>query len=142
MKAERKRLARLRKLERLREMARQSALTEAASAESTLAQISALADRSRRIAEDYTRRDDAATAADLARTLRFAAGMQHVIRSADAEAANARGTADRAARNVAEAERRRAAAQDRADRAARDIARREYGATLSLGARKGNWHGS
>ena len=142
MKAERKRLARLRKLERLREMARQSALAEAAIAESALSQIASLADRSRRIADDYSRRNDAASAHQLGQTLRFAAGMQHVIRSADAEAANARGTADRAARDVAEAERRRAAVQDRADRAASDLTRREYAATLSLSARKGNWHGS
>lgn len=142
MQAERKRLARLRKLERLREMARQSALTQAASAEAALAQLSHLADRTRRIATDYAIRDDATSGAELTATLCFSAGMQHIIRSADAEAANARATADRAAREVAEAERRRAAAQDRADRAHRALARREYAATLSLGPRKGNWHGS
>ena len=142
MQAERRRLARLRKLERLREMARQAALTDAANAEATLTQLSRLADRTRRIAIDYAGRDDATTAADLSVTLRFSAGMQHIIRSADAEAANARDTADRAARKVAEAELRRAAAQDRADRAHRALARREYAATLSLGPRKGNWHGS
>ena len=142
MKAERKRLARLRKLERLRDMARQTALTEAAKAESTLAQLAALADRTRSIANDYARREDATSAGDLAANLRFAGGMQGITRNAAAQADNARGTADLRARDVAEAERRRAAAQDRADAAARDIARREYGATLSLAARKGNWHGS
>lgn len=142
MKSEKQRLARLRKLEKVRAIARQTALAEAALAEGALTHMAALAQRTRLLADHYARRDDAATAADLARSLTFAGGMQTIIRTAETQADNARNAADLRARAVAEAERRRAAVQDRADRAARDLARREYGATLSTAARKGNWHGS
>lgn len=142
MAADARRLARLRKLERLRAIARQSALAEAARAEGTLAQLTGLAERTRLLAAEYAARDDATHASDLARTFRFAEGMQGVTRSAEAEAAGARRNADSKARDVAEAERRRAAVEDRVTREARDLARREYAQTPSLGARKGNWHSS
>lgn len=133
---------RLRKLERLRAIARQTALAEAARAEGTLAQLTGLAERTRLLAADYAARNDAASAADLAGHLRFAEGMQGVTRSAAAEAGNARRLADHKAQAVAEAERRRAAVEDLIGRRARDLSRREYAATPSLAARKGDWHGS
>lgn len=142
MKSEKQRLARLRKLEKVRAIARQNALADAARAEGALSHMTALARRTRLLADDYARRADAANAADLARLLMFASGMQTIIRTAETQADNARNAADLHARAVAEAERRRAAVQDRADQAARDLARRQYGATLSTAARKGNWHGS
>ena len=142
MTADAKRIARLRKLERLRAIARQSALVEAARAEGTLSQLAALADRTSLLAAEYARRDDATSAGELAGVLRFAGGMQGLTRSAAAEATGARGHADRKAGEIAEAERRRAAVGDRVTREARALARKEYASTPSLGARKGNWHGS
>ena len=142
MTAERKRLARLHRLERIRAIARQDALAEAARAEGTLAQLAGLAERTRLLAADYARRADSATAADLAAVLRFAGGMQGITRNAASEADNARDLADRKAREAAEAERRRAAVEDRAGREAVALARREYARSPIPGARRGNWHGS
>ena len=142
MTVEKARIARLHRLERVRAIARQSALVEAAHAEGTLAQLAGLAERTRLLAADYARRDDSASAADLAAVLRFAGGMQGITRNASAEADSARSIADRKAREVAEAERRRAAVEDRAIRETRALARKEYAATPSSVARKSSWHGS
>src|ERR1700741_841245 len=56
MKAERDRLKRLNRLERVRDIAKQTAAAEAAQAEGTLAQLEALAERTRRMAEEYAAR--------------------------------------------------------------------------------------
>lgn len=142
MKAERARIARLRRLERVRAIARQTALAEAARAEGTLAQLAGLAERTGLLASEYARRDDSATAAELAAVLRFASGMRAITRNAGAEAETARGVADLKAREVAEAERRRAAVEDRAVRETGALARKEYASTPNSGARKPGWHGS
>ena len=51
--SDKRRLARLKRLEAVRAVARQAAAAEAAAAEGTLAQLIALAERTGRIAADY-----------------------------------------------------------------------------------------
>ncbi|MCW1383011.1 hypothetical protein OLX02_09265 [Novosphingobium sp. KCTC 2891] len=142
MKAERARLARLQRLERIRDIARRNALAEAGKAESTLAQLEALADRTRRLAGDYGARGDAADAGALQQLHKFVRGLERIATGTDRDVTRARGIADARAQEVAEAERRRAAAQDRIDDQARRIARKyEAGATPTGATRKG-WHKS
>ena len=66
MKAERARLARLKRLEKLRAIARQDALAEAGRAEARLAQLTQLGERTASLVGAYGARTDAASGADLA----------------------------------------------------------------------------
>lgn len=123
MNAEQVRLKRLKRLERVRAIAKQSAATEAAQAEGTLAQLAALAERSRRLANDYAARSEARDGADLQQLSRFAGGLQGISENTAGDAARARQFADTKLELLAAAERRRAAAETRADRQARHIAK-------------------
>ena len=141
MKAERARLARLQRLERIRDVTRRTALAEAGKAESTLAQLQALAVRTDNLAAEYAARKDATDAATLQHLNRFVRGLERISQGTAGDIERARVHADTRAAEAAAAERRRAAAGDRADAQARDIARKQAANTLPLGGRK-NWHGS
>ncbi len=138
MTAERARLLRFQRLERLRAIARQAAALESAQAESTLAQLEALATRTRSLAADYARRGEAraniADGAALLQLTRFAGGLQGISASTASDAAQARGLADSKRAALAEAERRRAAVEERAERQAQAI--RKGGAASASGIRK------
>lgn len=141
MKAERARLKRLQRLERVRAIARQSAATEAARAEGTLAQLQALAERSRRLAEESANAPRGATEGwMLGQYGRFGDGLQQVRASTSDHARRARDAADEKLAALGDAERRRAVVGDRAQAQERKIAR--AGETPSLAGRRGNWHGS
>ena len=122
MKAERAKLARLRRLEAIRAVAKRAAAGESAKAEGTLAQLQLLAERTRLLAADYARRDEAADGAGLGRIGQFAGALQQLQTTTAGDAAKARVHADARLAELASAERRRAAVEDRADSQARRIA--------------------
>lgn len=123
MKTQCVRLLRLRRLERIRTIAKQTAAREAAEAESTLAQLEALAHRTQRLAAEYTARTEARDGADLQQLGRFAGGLQGVASSTSSDAAKARSLADAKLAQLGLAERRRAAVEDRAIRQSREAAK-------------------
>ncbi|MFY8193554.1 hypothetical protein [Novosphingobium sp. B1] len=129
MKAERERLARLRRLERIRDIARQTALAEAGKAEGTLAQLQGLVERTSRLSANYSARTDAQDAHALQQLRRFTAGLDRITTGTRADAETARRIADAKAQEAAAAERRRAAVEERAEAQARLIARKTASAT-------------
>lgn len=135
MKAELARLKRLQRLEKVRAIAKQTAAAEAARAEDTLMQLTALAERSQRLAADYARRSDPTDAAALQQLTRFAGGLQKIAGNTAGDANTARVHADRKLADLAAAELRRAAVEERALRQAREIANKEK--LPALGARRG-----
>jgi hypothetical protein len=135
MKAERARLKRLQRLERVRAIAKQAAASEAAQAEGTLAQLSALAERSRRLASDYAARSEARDGAALQQLSRFVGGLQGISENTANDAARARQFADTKLELLAAAERRRAAVESRADKQALSMAKREI--APATGTRRG-----
>lgn len=134
MKAERDRLKRLNRLERVRDIAKQSAAAEAAQAEGTLAQLEALAERTRRMAEEYAARIGAQDGASLRQVNSFARGLEGISANTSNDAANARRIADFKLQALSQAERRRAVVEERAERQARVIAKGSE--TPVLGARR------
>lgn len=134
MKAERDRLKRLNRLERVRDIAKQTAAAEAAQAEGTLAQLEALAERTRRMAEEYAARIGAQDGASLRQVNSFARGLEGISANTSNDAANARRIADFKMQALSQAERRRAVVEERAERQARVIAKGNE--TPVLGARR------
>lgn len=134
MKAERARLLRLQRLERVRAIAKQTAAQEAAAAEGTLAQLEALAERTRRLAADYAARIEARDGAALQQLGRFAGGLQAIYANTASDAAQARRIADGKMAELAVAERRRSIVEEHATKKARSIANRSE--TPSLGSRR------
>ena len=129
MKAERERLARLKRLERIRDIARQTALAEAGKAEGTLAQLQGLVDRTQRLAAEYAARTDTIDAQGLQHLRQFVDGLDRITTGTRAEAEAARKIADAKAQEAAAAERRRAAVEERAEAQERLIARKTSSAT-------------
>lgn len=130
-----KRLKRLQRLEKVRDIAKQAAAAEAARAESTLSQLEALAERTRRLAADYAGRSEARDAAALQQLGRFAGGLQGLVASTGRDAERARQLADVRQQELGQAERRRAAVEDRAERQRQVIAKAAE--TPVLGSRRG-----
>lgn len=122
MTADKKKLDRLNRLEKLRAIAKQTAATEAAQAEGTLAQLRNLSDRTRRLAGDYSARRDAPDGGALLQVGRFVNGLQTLTRTTDGDALRAQSIADAKQQLLVEAERRRAAIEDRATAQARVVA--------------------
>lgn len=122
MTADRKKLARLNRLEKLRAIAKQAAATEAAQAESTLVQLQTLSQRTRSLAATYSARRDAPDGAALRHVGHFVSGLQGLTRTTDGDALRARAIADAKQQLLVEAERRRAAIEDRATAQARIVA--------------------
>lgn len=141
MKAERERLARLRRLERIRDIARQTALVEAGKAEGTLAQLQGLVERTERLRDDYSARTDAPDAHALQQLRHFVAGLDRITSSTRADAENARRIADARAQEAAAAERSRAAVEERAEAQARLIARKIASGAIPTTAKKGSGTG-
>ena len=124
MSADRAKLKRLRRLERLRSIARQTALTEAARAEATLAQVASLEARTAALIDAYRLRRDATIGAELQQAKGFVAGLTRIADSTAADLVRAREAADARAAEAAEAERRRVAVDDRIEAARQRIARK------------------
>jgi hypothetical protein len=122
--ADKTKLKRLRRLERLRDIARQSALAEAARAEATLAQVANLKARTAALIDAYRMRRDAHDGAELRQTQQFVSGLTRLADSAAADLVRARAAADTRAAEAAEAERRRAAVDERIEAARQRIARK------------------
>lgn len=125
MTADRRKLARLLRLERIRAIAGRQALAEAGRAEGTLAQLQALVTRTEAIQGEYATRADAVDGHALAHQYRFIEGLGRVAQGTRADADRAREAADFRAREAAEAERRRAAVEDRAEAHRRAMARKD-----------------
>ncbi len=135
MQAERKRLARLTRLERVRAIAKQTAATAAAEAEGTLAQLERLAARTGQMVNDYGVRADAPDGLALRQLARFVDGLQGIAASTGADAQRARAVADARQAELAAAERRRAAVEDRIEQQSRAIAAKAQPPVL--GTRRG-----
>ena len=131
MTPEQRKLHRLKRLEKLRDIAKQTAATEVARAESTLAQLQGLADRTRALAQDYASRTDSRNGADLRLLGHFATGLAAVQAITKADVARAQAHADRRLAELAQAELRRSAVETRVLDAANSIAR--DAATRGLG---------
>lgn len=138
MTAEEQRLKRLRRLQKVRAIAKQTLVAETAQAEGTLAQLTALTDRTRKLAEDYATRSDAIDGQALRQNARFVSGLYRIAASAGLDANNARVHADRKLAELAAAERRRAAVEQRADNEERAIAKKAE--SPASAARKRIWH--
>lgn len=134
MRAERKRVRRLQRLEKIRAVAKQAAALEAAEAESTLAQLLALSERTGRMAADYGLPGEVPDAAALSQRLRFTAGLRDISASTRRDALQAQAFADRKQAELARAERSRAAVEARARETERAIAERQ--SPPALGARR------
>lgn len=115
MKQERQRLSRLKRLEKVRAIAKQAAANDAAQAESTLAQLRSLSERTRTMAMDYAARREASDGASLHHLGTFVSGLQAISRTTAGDAQRAQSIADAKLLLLAEAERRRAATADRAE---------------------------
>lgn len=119
--AERARLRRLQRLEQVRAIDRDRAARDAATAESTLAQLLALAKRTDALAADYAGRQLPRDAAGLAATMQFHDGLLAIAGTARSETASLRGEADLRQQALAQAERRRAATDERLQTARRAL---------------------
>lgn len=138
MSADRAKLKRLRRLERLRAITRQTALGEAAKAESTLAQVITLEARTAALISAYAARRDAIDAAELQRMQQFIGGLTRIADTTAGDLARARSQADARAAEAAEAERRRAAVEERVSATQQRIARKAAeGAPPAAAAAKG-----
>ncbi len=134
MQAERARLKRLQRLERVRAIAKQALVAESAHAEGTLAQLEALAERTRAMSAEYAARSRIADGHELRQLGHFVAGLQAITRTTSADAAQAKMLADRKQQELAQAERSRAAVEDRA--LAQERALTARAAAPVLGARR------
>lgn len=114
MQAERARLKRLQRLERVRAIAKQAAAAESARAEGTLAQLEALAERTRCLTAEYAARSHFADGHELRQTGTFISGLEAITRTTTGDARQARSLADRKQQELAQAERSRAAVEERA----------------------------
>lgn len=123
MNAGHAKLKRLRRLERLRAITRQTALGEAAKAETALAQVAALGTRTAGLIAAYGARRDTTDAAELQHMRGFLAGLNRIAETTAADLARARTHADARTAEAAAAERQRAAVEDRVTATAQAIAR-------------------
>ena len=128
------RLRRLQRLERVRAIARQTALGEAARAEGTLAQLSALAERTQAMSEDYRASSLVGDGHQLRQLGAFVAGLQGISAATANDLAQARSIADARQQDLAQAEHRRAVVEQRARDQARSLAQAR--APQALGARR------
>lgn len=134
MASEARRLKRLHRLEKIRAIAKHEAALAAARAEGTLAQLEALAERTRKMVDDYQDHTRMSDGLELRQIGQFVSGLIGISATTSGDAAQARALADRKQEELALAERRRAAVEDRAQAAARAIEQRR--APQSLGARR------
>jgi paraquat-inducible protein B len=132
MRAEQRKLARLRRLEKIRALAKQQAAQHAAEAEGTLAHLSALAARTRAMAEGYRDLSWIGDGQALRQQAQFTLGLAGITQATSRDAASAQATADHRQQDLATAERRRAAVEDRAVASERALAQRQsHGASAA-----------
>ncbi|MFO1255767.1 MAG: hypothetical protein U1E37_08895 [Sphingomonadaceae bacterium] len=124
MRAEARRVHRLQRLEKVRAIARQAAALEAAQAEGTLAQLRALADKTRAMADDYRTSSASHDGQELRQLGLFVAGLTSISATTMHDAVQAQALADRKQEELALAERRRAAVEERAKAGERALAQR------------------
>lgn len=137
MPADRRKIARLRRLERVRAIAHQEAASAAAEAEATLARLDDLASRTDALAGDYAARAGISDGGELCRTGQFVHALLSIRAAAMADAQRARTLADARQNDLANAERRRAGVQDRADAAERALAQRSAQPVLAARRKAG-----
>ncbi|MEQ1499549.1 MAG: hypothetical protein ABL914_12915 [Novosphingobium sp.] len=125
MRSEQTKLARLRRLEKVRALAKQQAALQAAAAEGTLAQLSALAARTQAMANGYRDLSAIGDGQALRQLAQFTLGLAGITHATSRDAASAQTTADQLQQELALAERRRAAVEDRAAAGERALAQRQ-----------------
>ncbi len=140
MTADRRRVARLKRLEKMRALAKDQAAQAAAEAEQTLARLGTLSNRTRALAASYAGRQDLRDGLALAQVQRFVAGLAGIDAATTADSQRAAAHADARQRELAEAERRRGVVEDRLEAAARTA--RTRARQIALGARRRVWHES
>jgi hypothetical protein len=118
---EKRRLARLGRLERIRAVTRHEAARRSAEAESVFARMDALARRSQQLAQDYAARGDALQASDLAQLRRFQAELVRLGHATARQAGQAQVIADRTRQDLARAERQREQVADRLENSRRTL---------------------
>jgi hypothetical protein len=138
MTADEQRIKRLRRLERVRAIAKRTIAAETAQAEGTLAQLQALSERTRQLADDYAARDDALDGHSLRQGSHFASGLYRIAASTGADVSTARAHADRKLTELATAERKRAAVEERAR--SEESALQKRAQQPAMGSRKRVWH--
>jgi hypothetical protein len=131
MRDELRKLARLKRLERVRAIARQTAASQSAAAETRLSQLQGLAARTGDLAADYAARCDAADGGTLRHLTRFRSGLQTVSLRAEADAETAHKTADQRQGELARAERSRTVVADRIQVQVQAIGRRAQAPALA-----------
>ena len=124
MRSEQRKLTRLRRLEKIRALARQQAAQQAAEAEGTLAQMSALAERTRAMADGYRDLRAIGDGQALRQQAQFTRCLAGITQATSRDAASAQAMADLRQQELALAERRRAAVEDRAAAGERALAQR------------------
>jgi hypothetical protein len=134
MRADERRLERLRRLERVRAIAKRQLAAETALAENALSQLRTLTERTLTLAGEYAAREDAFDGYDLRQTGRFAAGLCKIAHSAGLDASTAQERADIKMAELAAAERRRAAVEQRLETGQRQLAKK--GENRVSGARR------
>ncbi len=135
MRAEAKRVRRLKRLEQVRAIAKHAAAREAARAEGALSQLEALAARTQAMAEDYRDRSAIRDGLALRQLTQFVSGLTGISQATQSDAAQARILADQKQQELALAERRRVAVEDRARDGLRAVASRT--ADQPSGSRRG-----
>ena len=137
MRAERRKLARLRRLERVRAIAHREASVAAAEAEATLARLDELAARTDALAGDYATQPGQTEGDALGRASSFVHALLAIRSAAVADSHRARDHADLRQSELASAERRRAGVQNRADAAQRALAQRAIQPVLTARRKAG-----
>jgi len=132
-------LRRLLRIERLRTAAMQAAAADVARAEAQRCELTALAERTRRLAGCYGQLPGPVDGAALTQATRFAAGLEHLCGSTSADAERACEHADQQLLVLAEAENGRATVADRAAALRQRIAARARSPRLEARRR---WHES
>lgn len=106
MQAGKRRIALLKRVTRLREVEKRRAAARLAEAQGMHGKLRALQDRSGEIAASYSARRDAGTGDDLARQIRFTAGVQTIRADTAGETRKAEETSRAAMASLKVAERR------------------------------------
>lgn len=125
MRAELRKLARLRRLERVRGLAKQQAAQQAATAESALAHLKSLAERTRAMGEVYRDHAGLVDGQALRQRMQFTLGLAGITATTHRDAMSAQALADLRQQELATAERRRAAVETRAQDGERALAQRQ-----------------
>ncbi|MBS7671334.1 hypothetical protein [Croceicoccus gelatinilyticus] len=139
MKADKRKLERLKRIERVRSISKHVAATQAAAAEGTLGQLLSLRDRTRTIAGSYDPQGLCVQGGDLRVLGSFLGGMHRLTQQTEDDIVTARSVADARQADLVSAEKRQSVVTDKIDEVVRGL-RKEKAEPAP--PRRKNWHGS